>query len=86
LEREQDALLSRQRMTANFVEAVLMIDGVLLSDPVRVARQWESSGIGLVGREESKRRLWTADGLRNVAQRLMVLADTADLEKGGSLG
>lgn len=86
LEREQDALLSRQRMTANFVEAVVMIDGILLSDPGRIVQQWETSGMGLVSSGEGKRHLWTAEGLRNVAQRLMVLADTADLEKGGNLG
>ena len=86
LEREQKALDGRRRMTGNFAEALVMIDGILLSDPGRVAAQWESEGMGLVPREEGKRHLWTAEGLRNVAQRLLILADTADLEKGGSLG
>lgn len=59
LEAEQQAIQTRQRMTANFVEAVMMIDGVLLSDAGRVARQWEPSGVGLVGSAEGKdQREW----------------------------
>ena len=86
LDAQQKAFQSRQRMTANFVQAITMIDGVLLTDPERIAREWEPSGVGLLGEPERMRRLWTADGMRTVAQRLMILADTADLEKGGSLG
>jgi len=83
IQKEEEAVAARRRLTANFAEALKMIDGVLLTDPGQVANRWERGIIDVTA--TPFKHLWSADGIRDVSRRLSVMADVVD-QRGGSLG
>jgi ParB-like chromosome segregation protein Spo0J len=84
VERSRKEREARQRMTVNFGNALVMLDGVMLADPQRVVRDWQD-GQNEAWQRDGQAHLWSPDGLRSVAARIVEIAEQLE-ERGGRLG
>jgi len=80
-EREQEQQEWVERKTTNFAQALMMLYGVMLDAPERVAEEWSPN--------ETQRRinktvadLWTVEGVRAVARSLDRVADAFEARGG----
>ena len=81
-QRKQEEREQKQRTSETFAKTITLLDAVLINDPCRVVREWWPGTYADQRRRPDIDQMLTSDGLRDLTERLVMIADELDTEGG----